>query len=631
MTPAEAKAHAAREAKRSDYFAPGNVLHGYGGLDRVVSYTPPDDSGRWSVRVQHVVKQGDAYVPAKEGGRDAQERNHSTEPDAKNLAAGPVLRAAPTAETTVAPAEQAPPAIEHTTAKAETALERKRAQLAVEEEEGAAARADAIRQAVAGGAMPKRVRIGEKRTPAAAGGAFKGVYEWQLPVGDGYIELSAKEAEELSSSTEKDSLTVAPPARTEALATHSPGAEIARKEARRLRDDAAAVLSDKGAVDWQLARAKSAQRKADELDRIAGQIDQPANKGGVQSAPTPASSKTLGQMLQEAGTQSVWLGRLNQTDGPSVEVKIIKWPSPNYGDFGFQWFHEGKPEKGIPFPTIKRSDTAGELADLLLGYLNEDGGSNKFSIDQIGDKHAGLVERRAGLDDRKLEAEVKAMRVWRGDTEVRPWDAVDLGLKQEHDKISEKRFKTANDETMLGILKRRAEARPDKWKPGDGVGYKPTRDQINRGFQIASVNEADKTVTIRQVADTGLTRTGGNDDRMGAQTIDVGDLVRDRKYDRPVQAPTPASNAAAQEAQPAPDGETAGPTDAAAPGPLRADAGPRPVTVKVRVEDTGQEASMTMDGPQTMAEYDTRIRAVEKLIGCRVTGLTRRAAHQRCH
>ncbi len=282
-------------------------------------------------------------------------------------------------------------------------------------------------------------------------------------------------------------------------------------------------------------------QKAAESEQVG---DEPAAK-----AREGAEAKTLGQMLQEAGTQGIWLGRLNQSEGPSVEVKVIKWPSPNYGEFGFQWFHEGKPEKGIPFPTIKRSDTAGDLADLLLGYLNEDGQSNKFSIDQIGEKHGRLVDQRSTVEQRKADAEMVSMRKWRGDTEERPWDAVDMESKRQYDQIAGKRYKTAADETMMGILTRRAEARPDKWKSGDGVGYKPTRDQINRGFQIVRVNQADKTVTIRQVADTGLTRSGGNDDRMGAQTIDVGDLVRDRKYD----APSPPD--AAQSAAPAPAAE----------------------------------------------------------------------------
>ncbi len=81
------------EAKaRADYFTPGNIVKGYSGHDRVVSYTPPDADGRWSVTVRAVEKQGDAWVDkARE-----RERTHATPPDARELKAGPVMRAAPT-------------------------------------------------------------------------------------------------------------------------------------------------------------------------------------------------------------------------------------------------------------------------------------------------------------------------------------------------------------------------------------------------------------------------------------------------------------------------------------------------------------------------------------------------------
>ncbi len=87
-----AAAQAERETKRADYFAPGNVLKGYGGMDRVLDYRPQGQGARegaWEVQVQRVVKQGDDYVPAP----NESPRWHSTEPDAKEMAAGPVLRA----------------------------------------------------------------------------------------------------------------------------------------------------------------------------------------------------------------------------------------------------------------------------------------------------------------------------------------------------------------------------------------------------------------------------------------------------------------------------------------------------------------------------------------------------------
>jgi len=84
-----AKLEAVRQA-RADYFAQGNIVKGYSGHARVVAYTPPDGTGRWSVTVRAVEKQGGVWVD-KAGER---ERTHATEPGAHELKAGPVQRAA---------------------------------------------------------------------------------------------------------------------------------------------------------------------------------------------------------------------------------------------------------------------------------------------------------------------------------------------------------------------------------------------------------------------------------------------------------------------------------------------------------------------------------------------------------
>ena len=92
------KSSAARAAEaekgRADYFAPGNIVKSYGGHDRVIAYTAPDADGRWSVKVQAVRKEGDAWVNEPNEG----ERTHSTPPDARQLKAGPVQAANSDAE-----------------------------------------------------------------------------------------------------------------------------------------------------------------------------------------------------------------------------------------------------------------------------------------------------------------------------------------------------------------------------------------------------------------------------------------------------------------------------------------------------------------------------------------------------
>ncbi|WP_043821055.1 PLxRFG domain-containing protein [Delftia sp. RIT313] len=85
-----AKKAAAEEADRSDYFTPGNIVKGYGDSHvRVVSYTPANADGAWSVTVRQVEKQGSGWedVPG------VRERTHATPPSARELKAGPVERA----------------------------------------------------------------------------------------------------------------------------------------------------------------------------------------------------------------------------------------------------------------------------------------------------------------------------------------------------------------------------------------------------------------------------------------------------------------------------------------------------------------------------------------------------------
>ena len=75
---------------RADYFTPGNIVQGYSGHDRVISYKAPDGKGEgWNVTVQAVVKQDGQWVVDP---KDNRVRTHSTHPDARELAKGPAER-----------------------------------------------------------------------------------------------------------------------------------------------------------------------------------------------------------------------------------------------------------------------------------------------------------------------------------------------------------------------------------------------------------------------------------------------------------------------------------------------------------------------------------------------------------
>lgn len=83
-----AKKAQAEEKARADYFTPGNIVKSYGGHDRVVSYLPPDESGRWSVTVQAVRPENGTWVDVPQ----VRERVHATAPDARDLKSGPLVR-----------------------------------------------------------------------------------------------------------------------------------------------------------------------------------------------------------------------------------------------------------------------------------------------------------------------------------------------------------------------------------------------------------------------------------------------------------------------------------------------------------------------------------------------------------
>ncbi|MFA5386807.1 MAG: PLxRFG domain-containing protein [Candidatus Paceibacterota bacterium] len=85
-----AKKAEAEEAARAEYFTPGNIVKSYGGFDRVIEYNPSAERGGWEVQVQAVRKEGGAWVDVP----NERARWHSTQPDAKELKAGPVGKVA---------------------------------------------------------------------------------------------------------------------------------------------------------------------------------------------------------------------------------------------------------------------------------------------------------------------------------------------------------------------------------------------------------------------------------------------------------------------------------------------------------------------------------------------------------
>ncbi len=101
--------------------------------------------------------------------------------------------------------------------------------------------------------------------------------------------------------------------------------------------------------------------------------------------------------------------------------------------------------------------------------------------------------------------------------------------------LETKRFKTRGDEITMKRLARTLAAKPDKWKVGQGVGWRPVEGQVNRGYRIEQVIPETKEAIIRPVGDIGQIA-----DYTGqAERVNIIDLLRDRKYDVRVHTTAP--------------------------------------------------------------------------------------------
>ncbi|HWD38909.1 MAG TPA: lytic transglycosylase domain-containing protein [Fimbriimonas sp.] len=102
--------------------------------------------------------------------------------------------------------------------------------------------------------------------------------------------------------------------------------------------------------------------------------------------------------------------------------------------------------------------------------------------------------------------------------------------KKELDDLQGRRFKTAGQEQQIKFLQDALKKDTTKLNIGDGVGIKRF-GQTNRGLAIVDIDHNNGMVKVRQVADTGLTTSGGNNDRIADEWVHIGSIVRDKKYD----------------------------------------------------------------------------------------------------
>jgi hypothetical protein len=186
------------------------------------------------------------------------------------------------------------------------------------------------------------------------------------------------------------------------------------------------------------------------------------------------------------------------------------------------------PKGGKPFKAglIAHKASLTEAVGHLLANVQEDA---VFALDAPQETAAPAAAEKPAKSltgDPESDAKLKAYRKAAKDRAARGLNGLGTATAEQH----------------WALLEAQAKADPAKWEPGQGVGWK-LPGQTNRGFRVVSVDHESKTAVIRQVADTGLTQTGGNDGLIGVQRVRVSDLVRDRKYDAPTKVAPSAKGA----------------------------------------------------------------------------------------
>ena len=145
-------------------------------------------------------------------------------------------------------------------------------------------------------------------------------------------------------------------------------------------------------------------------------------------------------------------------------------------------------------------------------------------------KDGGFFIREAHLGAADVERSAVAVRPFPAEAAAEHADLAAMRAKLAG--YQALKYKTAVAERMIPVYEARLAANPAKWAIGHGASYKPTHDQTNRGYRVVDVDPDRKALLLRQVADTGMTSTGGHNDRFGDEWVYMGDARRDRKYDR---------------------------------------------------------------------------------------------------
>lgn len=239
--------------------------------------------------------------------------------------------------------------------------------------------------------------------------------------------------------------------------------------------------------------------------------------------------------------------KLSDGDIKEMLARVVdKPPNPKAGPWDERYadlVREEAARRGIAIEAPKAQASISADDGRRLEFLNKLG-KQKRRLLNVENEYRTLLRKR------NTEEEAQPART----AEAEPESSNDADTQRQIKDIKAKRSKTYADEIRLRILEAKLAADPSKWSAGDGVGYyagpatlKALGSQVNRGFRVVEIDAAKKEALIRQIADTGLTTTGGNSDRIGDQWVGLEMLVRDRKYDKAKAPETPPPDAAREQ------------------------------------------------------------------------------------
>lgn len=273
--------------------------------------------------------------------------------------------------------------------------------------------------------------------------------------------------------------------------------------------------------EYQKLKAEGNQKRDDKKTGEKASILQ--SKG----TPNTTNNQSLNDWL--GNRWSAKFGQLKDDNG-SVDIHVGLGKGNFTGMLMVSAKSEGKTIFSAPF-NIDRRDSVESIRANIEDYFRGSNPKAKLSV--------GLPPKQKVSSEVKAQKEKKkAIQKAKPPGTILAGNGTFTGSQQNDEFLARYKGKTmltASQENALRLYEKQATADISKVKIGQGVGYSlsPGKKgaQINRGFRVVDKDPETKMVKLRQVADTGITVTGGND-RLGDTWVHAAALVTDNKYNK---------------------------------------------------------------------------------------------------